>query len=206
MHGSMEFYGMCFVGGRLPLTWYPESYAQKVPMTDMRMRPDPATGYPGRTYRFYTGPTVYSFGDGLSYSDYNHVLLQAPTQLSIPLNSDKHSCYNSTNCESLSLAHTQCGETSSFDVRLSVHNAGGMAGGHTVFLFFTPPSVHNAPAKHLVGFEKVYLEGKGKGEVVFKVDLCRDLSVVDEVGERKVALGEHVLHVGNLKHSLSLGV
>jgi hypothetical protein len=39
-------------GGRLPITWYPKDYI-KVPMTDMRMRADPSTGYPGRTYRFY---------------------------------------------------------------------------------------------------------------------------------------------------------
>ncbi|KAL2477491.1 Beta-D-xylosidase 4 [Forsythia ovata] len=58
--------------GRLPMTWYPQSYVDKVSMINMNMRPDPATGYPGRTYRFYTGPTVFSFGDGLSYSQFNH--------------------------------------------------------------------------------------------------------------------------------------
>ncbi|KAI5072734.1 hypothetical protein GOP47_0012840, partial [Adiantum capillus-veneris] len=39
-------------GGRLPMTWYPESFTQ-VPMTDMNMRPNPSRGYPGRTHRFY---------------------------------------------------------------------------------------------------------------------------------------------------------
>ncbi|KAJ7965685.1 Glycoside hydrolase [Quillaja saponaria] len=44
-------------GGRLPVTWYPADFI-KVPMTDMRMRPDPSSGYPGRTSRFYTGKKV----------------------------------------------------------------------------------------------------------------------------------------------------
>ena len=44
-------------------------------MTDMRMRADPASGYPGRTYRFYTGPKVYEFGYGLSYTKYSYKLL-----------------------------------------------------------------------------------------------------------------------------------
>ncbi|KAJ1438269.1 Immunoglobulin-like fold [Sesbania bispinosa] len=35
------------------MTWYPKDFI-KVPMTDMRMRADPTSGYPGRTYRFYT--------------------------------------------------------------------------------------------------------------------------------------------------------
>ena len=175
-------------------------------MTDMRMRPDPATGYPGRTYRFYTGETVYTFGDGLSYSKYNHELVEAPKLVSIPLD-EGHSCYNTT-CESVSLADSRCQNQNAvvFNVRLNVHNSGSMAGGHTVLLFFTPPTVHGAPQTHLLGFEKVFLEGNGKGEVVFKVDACRDLSVTDEVGDRKVALGAHTLHVGNLKHSLSIGI
>lgn len=172
-------------------------------MTDMRMRPDPATGYPGRTYRFYTGDTVYAFGDGLSYTEYEHELVRAPKLVSVPLQ-EGHSCGNMT-CQSVSVAESQC-ENTAFDVHLNVHNAGNMAGSHTVFLYFTPPAVHNAPQKHLIGFEKVWVEGNGKGVVKFSVDLCRDLSVVDEVGNRKVALGAHTLHVGNLKHSLSVGI
>ncbi|KAL8514092.1 hypothetical protein ACS0TY_013274 [Phlomoides rotata] len=39
-------------GGRLPITWYPKDFIN-IPMTDMRMRADPNSGYPGRSYRFY---------------------------------------------------------------------------------------------------------------------------------------------------------
>ncbi|KHG30322.1 putative beta-D-xylosidase 7 -like protein [Gossypium arboreum] len=61
-------------GGRLPVTWYPQSYVN-VPMTDMRMRPEPSSSYPGRTYRFYQGPKAFEFGYGLSYSNYTYEIL-----------------------------------------------------------------------------------------------------------------------------------
>ncbi|KAE8669126.1 Detected protein of confused Function [Hibiscus syriacus] len=54
-------------GGRLPVTWYPQDFT-KVPMTDMRMRPEPSSDYPGRTYKFYKGDKVFEFGYGLSHS------------------------------------------------------------------------------------------------------------------------------------------
>ncbi|KAK8970688.1 Beta-D-xylosidase 4 [Platanthera guangdongensis] len=79
-----------------------------------------------------------------------------------------------------------------------------MVGGHTVFLFYTSPTVHGAPMKHLIGFEKVSLEPNSAENVAFSVDVCKDMSLVDEVGKRKVALGSHVLHVSDLKHYLKL--
>ncbi|XP_039125595.1 beta-xylosidase/alpha-L-arabinofuranosidase 2-like [Dioscorea cayenensis subsp. rotundata] len=189
--------------GKLPMTWYPQSYADKVPMNDMRMRPDPATGYPGRTYRFYTGEVIYNFSDGLSYTNFNHHLVQAPKLVYIPLE-EGHACY-SQRCKSVDLAGSRC-EKLAFDIHLRVENSGEMGGAHTVFLFTTPPAVHNSPNKHLLGFEKVSLRPKAMGNVVFRVDVCKDLSVSDEDGNRKVPLGSHLLHVGDLKHSLSIRV
>ncbi|KAK3141365.1 hypothetical protein QOZ80_4BG0332950 [Eleusine coracana subsp. coracana] len=190
--------------GRLPVTWYPESFT-KIPMTDMRMRPDESSGYPGRTYRFYTGDTVYAFGDGLSYTSFAHSLVAAPPkQVSLPL-AEGHTCLAAEECASVEAEGEHC-DGLAFDVRLRVHNAGEVAGGHTVFLFSSPPAVHNAPAKHLLGFDKVALAPGQTALVAFKVDVCKDLSVVDELGKRKVALGSHTLHVGDLKHSISLNV
>lgn len=55
------------------MTWYPEAFVERVPMTDMRMRPNLDHGYPGRSYRFYSPPSeelqpVFEFGHGLGYS------------------------------------------------------------------------------------------------------------------------------------------
>ncbi|KAL2615478.1 hypothetical protein AAZV13_08G068500 [Glycine max] len=187
--------------GRLPMTWYPQSYVDKVPMTNMNMRPDPATGYPGRTYRFYKGETVFAFGDGLSYSSIVHKLVKAPQLVSVQLAED-HVC-RSSECKSIDVVGEHC-QNLVFDIHLRIKNKGKMSSAHTVFLFSTPPAVHNAPQKHLLGFEKVHLIGKSEALVSFKVDVCKDLSIVDELGNRKVALGQHLLHVGDLKHPLSV--
>ncbi|CAL0324534.1 unnamed protein product [Lupinus luteus] len=187
--------------GRLPITWYPQSYVDKVPMTNMNMRPDPATGYPGRSYRFYKGETVFSFGDGISYSTFEHALIKAPQLVSVPL-SEGHACH-SLECKSIDVVDEHC-QNLTFDLHLKVKNKGKMSGSHTVFVFSTPPAVHNAPQKHLIGFEKIHLVGKSEALVSFKVDVCKDLSMVDEFGNRKVALGQHQLHVGNLKHPLGV--
>lgn len=189
--------------GRLPMTWYPQSYVDKVPMTNMNMRPDPSSGYPGRTYRFYNGETVYSFGDGLSYSKFKHQLVKAPKLVSVPME-EGHPCLSSK-CISVDAIEHTC-QNLAFDIHLKVKNMGRIRGSHTVFLFSTPPSVHNSPQKHLVDFEKVSLDTQTHAFVQFKVDVCKHLSVVDELGSRKVALGEHVLHVGNLKHSFTVRI
>lgn len=196
-------FGFFNPSGRLPMTWYPQSYIDKVPMTNMNMRPDPASGYPGRTYRFYTGETIYTFGDGLSYTQFNHHLVQAPKSVSIPIE-EGHSCHSSK-CKSVDAVQESC-QNLAFDIHLRVNNAGNISGSHTVFLFSSPPSVHNSPQKHLLGFEKVFVTAKAEALVRFKVDVCKDLSIVDELGTQKVALGLHVLHVGSLKHSLNVRI
>ena len=62
-------FGAVSPSGRLTQTFYPAAFTEQALEADMRMRPDPATDYPGRTYRFYAGPEpVYPFGHGLSYA------------------------------------------------------------------------------------------------------------------------------------------
>ncbi|KAG7292857.1 hypothetical protein NEMBOFW57_002902 [Staphylotrichum longicolle] len=58
--------------GRLPVTQYPASYTARLPMTDMALRPDPATGHPGRTYRWLPqSRAVRPFGFGLHYTTFS---------------------------------------------------------------------------------------------------------------------------------------
>lgn len=185
------------------MTWYPQSFADKIPMTNMNMRPDPATGYPGRTYRFYTGETVYKFGDGLSYTDFSHQLVEAPAQVSVPLD-ETHAC-RSLECKSIDVSDLACSNLT-FSIHLKVRNTGKMRGAHTVLLFSSPPAVHKSPQKHLLAFEKVFLDPSRETTLRFPIDACKDLSIVDEVGSRKVALGPHVLHIGDLEHSLEVRI
>ncbi|XP_073307849.1 beta-xylosidase/alpha-L-arabinofuranosidase 2-like [Primulina huaijiensis] len=196
-------FGLYNPGGKLPMTWYPQSYVDQVNMTNMNMRPDPETGYPGRTYRFYKGDAVFSFGDGLSYSQFSHSLVKAPQLISVQLQED-HECHSST-CKSINAVEDTC-KNVAFDIHVRVKNTGKMSGSHTVFLFSTPPEVHNSPQKHLLDFEKLHLTPQGEELVRFNVDVCKHLSLVDENGNRKVALGHHVLHVGNLTHTLNVRI
>ncbi|MCL7044421.1 hypothetical protein MKW94_030051, partial [Papaver nudicaule] len=176
------------IGGRLPMTWYPQAFADKVPMTNM-------TGYPGRSYRFYTGDVVYAFGDGLSYTTFHHRLVRAPKLVSIPLE-EKHICHSS-DCKSIDVLSESICQNLVIDIHLRVKNGGRMSGSHTVLMFSTPPGVHSSPVKKLLGFEKVFLESQMVHTVKFKFDVCKDFSVFDELGNKKVGLGEHILHVGN---------
>lgn len=187
------------------MTWYPQSFAESVSMTNMNMRPDQATGHPGYTYRFYKGETIFPFGFGLSYSSHVHQLVKAPEFVSIPLDEiQAHDC-ESSNCKSIDLVEHVCRDLV-FDIEIKVMNVGEMEGSHTVLLFSSPPTIHNAPQKQLLDFRKVFLGSWGEKVVSFKVDVCSHMSVVDEDGNMKVALGEHVLHVGDLKHSLNVKI
>ncbi|KAG6467176.1 hypothetical protein ZIOFF_075003 [Zingiber officinale] len=77
-----------------------------------------------------------------------------------------------------------------------------MAGSHTVLLFNKPPRLHNAQGA-VGGVQEDLL---GACSVVFSLDVCKDLSVANEKGSRRVPLGSHVLSVGDLKHTFSLTV
>nr|XP_043627592.1 beta-xylosidase/alpha-L-arabinofuranosidase 2-like [Erigeron canadensis] len=189
--------------GRLPMTWYPRTYVDSVPMTNTNMRPDPVMGQPGQTYRFYRGDAVYPFGFGLSYGSFNHKLVKAPNNVSIPLN-QTHSCRSST-CNAIDVDDNVCNGFY-FDVYMTVTNSGNIGGSHTVLLFSSPPMIYNAPWKMLVDFKKVWLAPLQRAVVSFRVNVCKQLSVVDEDGMRKIALGGYNFQVGDIKHHIVLKV
>ncbi|XP_020260446.1 probable beta-D-xylosidase 6 isoform X1 [Asparagus officinalis] len=201
-------FGQFNPGGRLPVTWYPESFT-KVPMNDMHMRADPSRGYPGRTYRFYTGEVVYGFGYGLSYSNYSYKFLSAPEHITLfDYSSQAHISrepqYAATK-DGLDYMHIDkisC-EALKFFTRISVVNRGDIDGSHVVLLFSkTMTQAKGSPKKQLIGFERVYVEAKGSTEIGFLIDPCKHLSTVNEEGERILIVGAHVLMLENLEHVL----
>jgi len=50
-------------------------------MIDQTMRQ--SSGNPGRTYKFYTGSPVYSFGTGLSYSTFSYTTIESTAEYQI---------------------------------------------------------------------------------------------------------------------------
>ncbi|KAJ4759550.1 beta-D-xylosidase 4 [Rhynchospora pubera] len=193
--------------GRLPITWYPESFTN-VPMSDMNMRPDPSRSYPGRTYRFYTGETVYKFGYGLSYSNFSYKFLSAPDKLilSLPYIEMFHMGKIPDYVRTDGPDHVYIKDISScqdlkFSVRVSVFNHGGMNGAHTVLLFVRHRSnLTDYPVKQLIGFERVHASVGETTEVEIFVDPCKHISVANKQGKRRLLLGPHVLMLEDLEH------
>ncbi|KAF8404765.1 hypothetical protein HHK36_009654 [Tetracentron sinense] len=195
-------------GGRLPMTWYPESFTS-VPMNDMSMRADPSLGYPGRTYRFYTGDMVYGFGHGLSYTNYTYKFISVPNKLSL-LGSIKASFSNKTQWKRERLDYIHIDEVASceelkFYAQISVMNNGDMDGSHVIMLFSRVPAMfRGAPQKQLIGFTRVHTVSYKAAETSILIDPCKHLSIVNESGTRLLPLGNHILMLEGLEHSFSI--
>ncbi|BAF28804.1 Os11g0673200 [Oryza sativa Japonica Group] len=209
-------------GGKLPVTWYPQDYLQKVPMTNMAMRANPAKGYPGRTYRFYTGPTIHPFGHGLSYTSFTHSIAHAPSQLTVRLSAHHAAASASASLNATArlsraaavrVAHARCEELR-MPVHVDVRNVGERDGAHTVLVYAAAPASsaaeaaagHGAPVRQLVAFEKVHVGAGGTARVEMGIDVCDGLSVADRNGVRRIPVGEHRLIIGELTHTVTIAL
>lgn len=110
-------------------------------MNDMHMRANPSRGYPGRTYRFYTGDRVYGFGEGLSYTSFKYRLLSAPKKLSLLGKVEKSrrriipQVGDGVNMSYMEVEEVESCDLLRFEVKLSVTNIGEFDGSHVVMLF-----------------------------------------------------------------------
>ena len=185
------------------MTWYPQDYVAKVPMTDMGMRPDPSRGYPGRTYRFYKGPVVFPFGFGLSYTAFKVALAHAPTTVPVTLASN-YAFKNMTLLkDAVRVSHSNC-DAMKLGMHFDVQNVGERDGSHSLLVFSTPPAGKWAPAKQLVAFEKVHVLAGAQQRISVHFDACKHLSVVDRFGIRRIPMGVHSLQIGDLEHAITL--
>ncbi|GLU16772.1 hypothetical protein SLE2022_331870 [Rubroshorea leprosula] len=196
-------YGTTNPEGKLPMTWYPQAYVSNLPMTEMSMRPSSIKGYPGRTYRFYKGPTVYPFGHGLSYTNFVTAIASAPTVVKVPIDG----CHHSSNCtfsnKAIKVNHAKCKKLS-LGLQVNVKNVGSKDGTHTLLVFSEPPAGPWAPHKQLVAFEKVHVPVGAQQRVGVSIHVCKFLSIADVAGVRRIPLGEHNLRIGDVMHTVSL--
>lgn len=110
------------------------------------------TGWHGGQYVDLHKGYVYSFGDGLSYSDFVYTNLR--------------------------LSKTRAGENDTVEVSVDVTNNGRMDGKETVLLFVNDiVSSILTPSMELKGFEKVFIKAGDTKTVTIKLNI-RDLAIV----------------------------
>ena len=149
--------------GRLPITFY-RSLDELPPFTDYSMK--------NRTYRYFTGKTLYEFGYGLSYSKFSY---------SPPMLSSKN---------------LNAGDT--LTVQTEVRNTGSAAGDEVAELYLIPPKDGNdglSPHLQLEGFARVHLLPGQMKPVTFELK-PRQLSEVNAKGECWVQPGSYRISVG----------
>ena len=146
--------------GRLPVTFY-TSVNDLPPFEDYSMS--------NRTYRYFKGTPLYTFGYGLSYSKFEYG--------KVTLSNNK----------------LKAGEPLTVDAE--VKNTSQRDGDEVVQLYLNYPRVPGAPIRALCGFQRVHIPAGGTQHVNFTVD-PRSLSHVTEAGNRVIGQGSYSLSVG----------
>ncbi len=132
-----------------------------------------------RTYRYFTGKPLYPFGYGLSYSKFEYGSLR------------------------VSASQLQAGESLQIDA--DVKNVSQHDGDEVVEVYLTFPKVAGAPLRALRGFTRVHVPAGATTPVRLKLN-PRDLSMVDEAGNRVIVSGTYGLSVGGGQPGTSAAV
>ena len=122
-----------------------------------------------RTYRYFDGDPLYPFGYGLSYTNfaYSNPRVDRPE-----IKADEK-----------------------VTVSVDVTNRGRMASDEVVELYLTHAGIKLAPLRALDGFERVHF-GSGQTKTISFTLSGRDLSIVDEAGNRKIMAGTVEVWIG----------
>jgi len=168
--------------GRLSYTMYPQSYIERVPYWDMNMRPNKNGSYPGRTYRFYKGPTVYPFGYGLSYTTFSYKWAICPSAVRI--------------------SDLQSGGTAKYMV--TVTNTGKRSSDVVVLAYVTNTNRDDAPIKQLFDFTRVRNLAPGKSQNIRFTMTQRSVRYFDIDGKESIVPGRYRVQVEDLFKDVSL--
>ena len=131
----------------------------------------------GRTYRYYTGKPEWGFGYGLSYSKFDYGPL------------------------TLSSSKLKAGDP--LTATVWVTNTSTVPGDEVVEAYVKTPQT-NGPIQSLAGFVRVQVPAGETREVALQID-PRDLSSVDEKGERKVLPGRYQITLGGAQPDEAAG-
>ncbi|XP_043687886.1 probable beta-D-xylosidase 2 [Telopea speciosissima] len=202
-------------GGKLPITWYTNDYITKLPMTSMPLRPVDELGYPGRTYKFFNGSTVYPFGYGLSYTQFNYKIVRAHRSVNVKLNKYQH-CRRLDYlddagrplCESVLIDDLDCSTTEyEYELEVEVQNVGTMDGDDVLILYSVPPAgIVGTHSKQVIGFQRVFVPAGESKNLKFTFNACKSLFLVEKNSYKLLPSGAHTILIGNESTSLPLQV
>ncbi|KAJ7075849.1 glycoside hydrolase family 3 protein [Mycena belliarum] len=169
--------------GRLPVTQYPASYVDAVPMTDMSLRPS-ATN-PGRTYKWLTTAPTFEFGTGLSFTTFRLGFARTPpASYSI----------QALVAAGRSAAHLDLAPFDTFSV--SVHNAGKVASDFVALLFVkTTAGPAPFPNKELISYVRTKGVAAGHTATASLPVTLGSIARVDAQGNAWLFPGDYTLMV-----------
>ena len=165
------------------------------------MVPNAASGNPGRTHRYYAGPCVWAFGDGLSYSTF-HLALAVATSSHVDV---ALAVVEAHAALATDRSVFRRGAKRARDTDIIVHvaryvltNRGPLAGAHSVLAYVRPPGagVAETPLRTLVDFLKLELQVGETRE--FDIEFtAHDLTLAKRNGGREARAGDWLLRVGD---------
>jgi beta-glucosidase len=147
--------------GRLPVTFY-KGLEALPDFTDYSMK--------HRTYRYFTGPVLYPFGFGLSYSTFRY--------------------------ENLQLSSPTLAAGRPLSVQVRVTNTSPRDGDEVAQLYLQFGAAAGAPTRALRGFQRLHLKA-GESRTLHFMLPARQLSHVNEAGQVMVTAGHYEVSVGS---------
>ncbi|KAG5983381.1 hypothetical protein E4U55_000057 [Claviceps digitariae] len=179
--------GVAPPAGRLPITQYPANYVDGNDITNMNLRP--SSGFPGRTYMWYTGHATLPFGHGLHYTNFSISWDRVPS--------------NSYDIASLISSATANKDSSLFQTfSIDVKNTGGaaeLASDYVGLLFLSSTNAGPAPypKKQLVSYGRLRQIKIGTSQ---RLDLAVNLGSLaraDSHGDKYIFPGDYTVAVDN---------
>jgi beta-glucosidase len=122
-----------------------------------------------RTYRYFTGEPLYGFGHGLSYTTFEY--------------------------SGMKMSNASLNAGDALDVEVDVKNTGKRDGDEVAEVYISFPKLPGAPLRALRGFTRVHLKAGEQKHV--KLTLSpRDLSYVNDAGDRFISTGDYLITIG----------
>ncbi len=171
--------------GRLTTTWYKNDDVNKMEIsnkndqtiggitgkfTDYNIQAEGTN--PGHTYQYYKNEPVYSFGYGLSYTNFEY--------------------------SNMTIDKTNVDANGEITFTVDVKNGGSVDGKEVVQLYVAHPKagIGNVPKKQLKGFEKVDIKAGETKTVTIKLNV-KDMYLFDETEQKDIVpTGTYTAYIG----------